>query len=163
MLGSLAEADDVLQEAWLRIGRSDTSDVEDLGGWFTTIVARLSLNVLRARRAKREERLEGGIPDPIVSPPDRVDPEHEALIADSVGLALLIVLDSLAPAERLAFMLHDMFAPRSGSRADPRSRSVSERALSFRHLALRARPVLVNGGPGAFLFSDRRSPSWASR
>jgi RNA polymerase sigma-70 factor, ECF subfamily len=110
MLGSLAEADDVLQEAWLRISRSNTGGIENLGGWFTTIVARLSLNALRARRAKREAPLEGGIPDLVVSPPDGVDPEHEALIADSAGLALLVVLDTLSPAERLAFVLHDMFA-----------------------------------------------------
>ncbi len=110
MLGSLSEADDVLQEAWLRLSRSDTSEVENLAAWFRTIVARMALNLLRARRAKREEALEVGMPDPIISPPDGVDPEHEALIADSVGLALLIVLDTLAPAERLAFVLHDMFA-----------------------------------------------------
>jgi RNA polymerase sigma factor (sigma-70 family) len=110
MLGSLSDADDALQEAWLRLSRSDTSAVESLSGWLTTVVARVSLNILRARRAKREEPLEARIPDPIVSPPDGVDPEHEALIADSVGLALLVVLETLAPAERLAFVLHDMFA-----------------------------------------------------
>ena len=110
MLGSLSEADDALQEAWLRLSRSDTSSVENLGGWFTTIVARVSLNMLRARKAKREEPLEGGIPDPIVSPREGADPEQEALISDSVGLALLVVLETLAPAERIAFVLHDMFA-----------------------------------------------------
>ncbi|HUA47010.1 MAG TPA: sigma-70 family RNA polymerase sigma factor [Solirubrobacteraceae bacterium] len=109
ILGSVSEADDALQEAWLRLSRSDASSVENLGGWFTTIVARVSLNMLRARKAKREEPLEGRIPDPIVSPRDGTDPEHEALIGDSVGLALLVVLESLAPAERVAFVLHDMF------------------------------------------------------
>jgi RNA polymerase sigma factor (sigma-70 family) len=110
MLGSLSEADDALQEAWLRISRSDTSDVENLAGWLTTVVGRVSLNMLRARRLKREVPLDGGVPDPIVTSPDGGDPEHEALTADSVGLALLVVLDTLAPAERLAFVLHDMFA-----------------------------------------------------
>ena len=110
MLGSLSEADDALQEAWLRASSADTSGVENLGGWFTTVVARVSLNMLRARKAKREQPLEMGIPDPVVSPRDGADPEHEALIADSAGLALLVVLDTLAPAERLAYVLHDMFA-----------------------------------------------------
>jgi RNA polymerase sigma factor (sigma-70 family) len=110
MLGSLSEADDAVQEAWLRLSRSDTSAVENLGGWFTTIVSRVSLNMLRARKAKREEPLETRMPDPIVTAPQGADPEHEALIADSVGLALLAVLETLAPAERLAFVLHDMFA-----------------------------------------------------
>jgi RNA polymerase sigma-70 factor (ECF subfamily) len=110
MLGSISEAEDALQEAWLRVSRSDTSDVDNLGGWFTTVVARVALNMLQARKAKREESLEERLPDPIVSTEDEVDPEHEALIADSVGLALLVVLETLAPAERLAFVLHDMFA-----------------------------------------------------
>jgi RNA polymerase sigma-70 factor, ECF subfamily len=110
MLGSLSEADDALQQAWLRLSRADTSDIENLGGWFTTIVARVSLNMLRARKAKREEPLDDRIPDPIVAAPDGSDPEQEALIADSVLLALLVVLETLAPAERLAFVLHDMFA-----------------------------------------------------
>ncbi len=110
LLGSLSEADDALQEAWLRLSRADTGSVENLGGWFTTIVARVSLNMLRSRKAKRETPLEAGIPDPIVSPPDGGDPEHQALIADSAGLALLVVLEMLAPAERVAFVLHDMFA-----------------------------------------------------
>src|SRR5215203_1062787 len=110
MLGSLSEADDALQEAWLRMSRSDTGDIENLGGWMRTVVARVSLNMLRARKAKREDPLEGWLPDPVVSPDAGADPEHEALIADSVGLALLVVLETLAPAERLAFVLHDMFA-----------------------------------------------------
>jgi RNA polymerase sigma-70 factor (ECF subfamily) len=110
MLGSLSEADDALQEAWLRLSRADSSGVENLAGWFTTVVGRVSLNMLRARKAKREESLETRLPDPIVSTDTEVDPEHEALISDSVGLALLVVLETLAPAERLAFVLHDMFA-----------------------------------------------------
>ncbi len=110
MLGSVGEADDAVQEAWLRLSRADTSDVENLGGWLTTVVARVCLNMLRSRRARREEPLEVHVPDPIVSREDGVDPEHEALLADAVGLALLVVLEQLGPAERLAFVLHDMFA-----------------------------------------------------
>src|SRR5436309_1015366 len=110
MLGSLSEADDAVQEAWLRVSRADTSVVENLGGWLTTIVARVCLNTLRSRKARREEPLEVRMPDPIVSRADGMDPEHEALLADSVGLALLVVLETLAPAERVAFVLHDVFA-----------------------------------------------------
>jgi RNA polymerase sigma-70 factor, ECF subfamily len=110
MLGSVSEADDAVQEAWLRLSRSDPNAIDNLGGWLTTVVARVSLNVLRARRTRREEPLEVHVPEPIVSPADGVDPEHEALLADSVGLALLVVLETLDPAERLAFVLHDMFA-----------------------------------------------------
>ena len=110
MLGSLAEADDAVQETWQRVSRSDTSDVENLGGWLTTITSRVCLNVLRSRRTRREEPLEAYVPDPIVERPDTDDPEHEAVLADSVGLALLVVLETLAPAERLAFVLHDLFA-----------------------------------------------------
>ena len=106
MLGSLSEADDAVQEAWLRLSRTDASEVENLGGWLTTVVARISLNTLRSRNVRRETQL----PDPIVSHADGVDPEHEALLTDSVGLALLVVLETLDPAERLAFVLHDMFA-----------------------------------------------------
>jgi RNA polymerase sigma factor (sigma-70 family) len=110
MLGSLSEADDAVQEGWLRLSRSDTSDVENLRAWLTTVVARVCLNVLRSRRTRREEPLGVHVPDPVVSPADGTQPEHEALLADSVGLALLVVLETLAPAERLAFVLHDMFA-----------------------------------------------------
>jgi len=109
MLGSLSEADDAVQEAWLRLSRADTSQVDDLGAWLTTVVARVCLNVLRSRAARREEPIRPHMPDPVVSAVDAVDPEDEALIADSVGLALLIVLDTLAPAERLAVVLHDAF------------------------------------------------------
>src|SRR5438477_2141872 len=110
MLGSLSEADDAVQDAWLRLRRTDTSEVENLRGWLTTIVARVALNMLRARRTRREQPLDVHVPDPIIDPADGTDPEHEALLADSVGLALLVVLETLNPAERLAFVLHDMFA-----------------------------------------------------
>jgi RNA polymerase sigma factor (sigma-70 family) len=110
LLGSVSEADDALQEAWLRLSRSDMSGVESVGAWLTTVVARVSLNMLRARKARREQSLEARFPDPIVASPDGADPERQALIADSVGFALLIVLDALDPAERVAFVLHDMFA-----------------------------------------------------
>jgi RNA polymerase sigma factor (sigma-70 family) len=110
MLGSLSEADDAVQEAWLRLSRTDTSEVENLGGWLTTVVARVSLNMLRSRDVRREEPLSVRVPDPIVDRADGTDPEHEALLADSVGLALLVVLETLTPPERLAFVLHDIFA-----------------------------------------------------
>ena len=110
MLGSLSEADDAVQEAWLRLSRSDTSAVENLPGWLTTVVARICLNMLKSRRSRREDSLDSRLPDPIVSREDGLDPEHQALLADSVGLALLVVLETLEPAERLAFVLHDMFA-----------------------------------------------------
>ena len=110
MLGSLAEADDAVQEAWLRLSRANTSGVENLGGWLTTIVARVCLNMLQSRRSRREEPLEAHLPDPIVSAQDGIDPEQQALLAEGVGLALLVVLDTLTPAERVAFVLHDMFA-----------------------------------------------------
>ncbi len=110
MLGSLSEADDAVQEAWLRLSRSDADEIENLGAWLTTVVARVSLNQLRTRRMRREEPLGVRVPDPIIDPADGTNPEHEALLADSVGLALLVVLETLTPAERLAFVLHDMFA-----------------------------------------------------
>ena len=109
MLGSLAEADDAVQDTWLRLSRTGASEVENLGGWLTTIVARVCLNMLRARNTRREESLDVGLPDPVIRPEGMLQPDEEALLADSVGLALLVVLDTLAPAERLAFVLHDMF------------------------------------------------------
>lgn len=109
MLGSQSEADDAVQESWLHLSRSDTSGVENMGGWLTTIVARVCLDMLRSRKSRREEPMDTHVPDPIASREDGIDPEHEALLADSVGLALLVVLDTLSPAERLAFVLHDMF------------------------------------------------------
>jgi RNA polymerase sigma-70 factor, ECF subfamily len=110
MLGSLSEADDAVQEAWLRLSRSDASQVHNLGAWLTTVVARISLNMLRSRNTRREEAMGVFVPEPVVDSADGTDPEHEALLADSVGLALLVVLETLSPAERLAFVLHDMFA-----------------------------------------------------
>ena len=110
MLGSVSEADDAVQESWLRLSRSDTSGVENLGGWLTTVVARVCLDMLRSRESRHEEPLDEHVPDPIVRREDGMDPEHEALLADSVGLALLVVLNTLNPAERLAFVLHDLFA-----------------------------------------------------
>jgi RNA polymerase sigma factor (sigma-70 family) len=109
MLGSLSDAEDVVQEAWLRLNRSDPS-VENMRGWLTTVVARLSLDELRARRSRGEQPLAGRLPDLLVDRVDGIDPEHEALLADSVGLALLVVLETLSPPERLAFVLHDIFA-----------------------------------------------------
>jgi RNA polymerase sigma factor (sigma-70 family) len=110
MLGSVSEADDAVQEAWLRASGAETSEVENMRAWLTTVVARVSLNMLRSRRSKREEPLDVHVPEPIVSSEDGLQPEHEALLADSVGLALLVVLETLNPAERLAYVLHDMFA-----------------------------------------------------
>ncbi len=110
MLGSVSEADDAVQDAWIRLSRSDTSEVQNLGAWLTTVVARVALNMLRSRKARHEQSLDVHVPDPIVDPADGTDPEHEALLADSVGLALLVVLETLTPPERLAFVLHDMFA-----------------------------------------------------
>lgn len=110
MLGRLEEADDAVQECWLRLSRSDTSEIENLGGWLTTVVARVCLDMLRSRQSRREEPLVMHVPDPIVSSFGEIDPEQEALLADSVGLALLVVLETLRPAERIAFVLHDVFA-----------------------------------------------------
>src|SRR5436309_3738883 len=135
MLGSLSEADDAVQEAWLRLSRSDADEIENLGGWMTTVVARVSLNMLRSRATRREEPLGVHIPDPIVDPADGTDPEHEALVADSVGLALLIVLETLSPAERLAFVLHDMF----GVPFDEIASIVDRSPEATRQLASRAR------------------------
>ena len=110
MLGSITEADDALQEAWIRLSRANTDDVDNLGGWLTTVVARVSLDMLRARRSRQEDYVGSWLPEPIVSLDDETNPEQEAILADSVGLALLVVLETLTPAERLAFVLHDMFA-----------------------------------------------------
>src|SRR5947208_8673651 len=104
MLGSVSEAEDAVQEAWLRLSRSDADEIENLGGWLTTVVARVSLNMLRSRATRREEPMDVRMPEPIVDSTDGTDPEHETLLADSVGLALLVVLESLSPPERLAFV-----------------------------------------------------------
>jgi RNA polymerase sigma-70 factor (ECF subfamily) len=110
MLGSLSDADDAVQEAWLRLNRSDADEIDNLGAWLTTVVGRISLNMLRSRHRRREEPPRVHQPEPVIDREDGLDPEHEALLADSVGLALLVVLETLTPAERLAFVLHDMFA-----------------------------------------------------
>ena len=110
MLGTLTDAEDAVQEAWIRLNRADTDDVDNLGAWLTTVVARICLNMLRARHARHDEVLVAQIPDPIVDPVGECDPEHQALLADAVGLALFVVLETLAPPERLAFVLHDVFA-----------------------------------------------------
>jgi RNA polymerase sigma factor (sigma-70 family) len=135
MLGSVSEADDAVQEAWLRLSRTDTRDVENLGGWLTTVVARVSLNMLRSRKSRREEPIGVRLPEPIVDHADGVDPEHEALLADSVGLALLVVLETLSPSERLAFVLHDMF----GVPFDEIAAIVDRSPDAARQLASRAR------------------------
>jgi RNA polymerase sigma-70 factor (ECF subfamily) len=143
MLGSLSEADDAVQEAWIRLSRSDADEIENLGGWLTTVVARISLNMLRSRRSRREQPLGPRVPDPIVDRADGTDPEHEALLADSVGLALLVVLDALAPAERLAFVLHDMFAMPFDRIAQILDRSPT----AVRQLASRARRSVSGAAP----------------
>jgi RNA polymerase sigma factor (sigma-70 family) len=135
LLGSLSEADDAVQEAWLHLSRADTSVVANLGGWLTTVVARICLDMLRARTSRREEPLGAHVPEQIVNRDDGGDPEHEVLLADSVGLALLVVLDTLAPAERLAFVLHDIFAVPFEEIAPIVGRSAS----AARQLASRAR------------------------
>src|SRR5262245_60381422 len=110
MLGSLSEADDAVQEAWLRLSRSDVAGIESLSAWLTTVVGRVCLDMLRSRRSRDEESIDGRLPDLLVDRVDGMDPEHEALLGDSVGLAMLVVLQTLSPAERLAFVLHDIFA-----------------------------------------------------
>jgi RNA polymerase sigma-70 factor (ECF subfamily) len=135
MLGSTAEADDAVQEAWLRLSRSDANAVDNLGGWLTTVVARLCLDALRTRTSRREEPMGVHIPDVLIEPADQNDPEHEAELADSVGLAMLVVLDTLAPAERLAFVLHDTF----GLPFEQIARIVDRSPTATRQLASRAR------------------------
>src|SRR5919197_550397 len=143
MLGSVSEADDALQEAWLRVSRADTGGVENMGGWLTTVVARVCLNMLRSRTARREDLVDPHVPDPIVTPADGVDPEYEALLSDSVGLALLVVLETLTPAERLAFVLHDMF----GVPFDEIAPMVDRTPDAARQLASRARRRVRGAAP----------------
>jgi RNA polymerase sigma factor (sigma-70 family) len=143
MLGSVTEADDAVQEAWLRLSRADASRVENLGGWLTTVVARVSLDMLRSRNARREQPLETRVPEPIVSNDSGADPEHAALLADSVGLALLVVLETLSPAERLAFVLHDMF----GVPFDEIAPIVDREPAAARQLASRARRRVRGAAP----------------
>jgi RNA polymerase sigma-70 factor (ECF subfamily) len=142
MLGSLTEADDAVQEAWIRLSRTDTSQVDNLRAFLTTVVARVCLNMLRSRKTRREASLSTHLPDPIVSPMEGIDPEQEALLGDSVGLALLVVLDTLTPAERLAFVLHDVFAVPF----DQIARIVGRTPSAARQLASRARRR-VQGAP----------------
>ncbi len=142
MLGSLSEAEDAVQESWLRLSRSDTSGVENLGGWLTTVVARVCLDTLRSRKSRREEPLESHEPRPDATDDDGIDPEQEALLADSVGLALLVVLEALEPAERVAFVLHDMF----DLSFDEIAPIVGRTPIAARQLASRARRR-VQGSP----------------
>lgn len=135
MLGSLSEADDAVQEAWIRLSRNDTSGVENMGGWLTTIVSRVCLDMLRSRKSRREELTLTSMPEPVTSRLDGSDPEHEALLADSVGLAMLMVLGNLNPAERIAFVLHDIFALSFSEIAPIIGRS----EIAARQLASRAR------------------------
>jgi RNA polymerase sigma-70 factor (ECF subfamily) len=144
ILGSLNEAEDAVQDSWLRLSRADTSEVENLGGWLTTVVARVALNRLRSRNTRRELPLDVHVPDPIIDRADGTDPEHEALLADSVGLALLVVLETLSPPERLAFVLHDMFAVPFEEIARILERSPE----AARQLASRARRRVRGAAPG---------------
>jgi RNA polymerase sigma factor (sigma-70 family) len=144
LLGSFSEADDAVQEAWLRLSRSGAGGVENLGGWLTTVVARVCLDMLRSRKSRREEPLDTPLADVAVSPDAGTDPEHEAVLADSIGLALLVVLETLAPAERLAFVLHDLFAVPFDEIAPIVGRSPA----AARQLASRARRR-VQGAPAA--------------
>ena len=150
MLGSPSEADDAVQEAWLRLSRSDTGGIENLGGWLTTVVARVCLNMLSARSSRREEPIGVHLPDPAGGPEDGIDPEQEAILADSVGPALLVVLDALTPAERLAFVLHDLFAVPFDEIAAILGRSPA----ATRQLASRARRRVQGSAPDPA--ADRR-------
>ena len=142
MLGAVGEVDDAVQEAWLRLSRTDATGIDNLGGWLTTVVARVCLDMLRSRASRREDELTPDMPEPVATGTDRNSPEQEALLADSVGLALLVVLDRLTPAERLAFVLHDMFAVPFEEIAPIVGRS----AEAARQLASRARRRVRGGG-----------------
>src|SRR5829696_8107803 len=132
MLGSTSEADDAVQEAWIRLSRSNAGEeIDNLQAWLVTVVGRVALNTLRSRKSRREELLDAHLPDPIVDRAEGIDPEHEALLSDSLGLALLVVLETLSPAERLAYVLHDMFSRISvaaGRKRSPRIQSAATRA-----------------------------------
>jgi RNA polymerase sigma-70 factor (ECF subfamily) len=143
MLGSRAEAEDAVQEAWLRLSRSDADAVTNLGGWLTTVVGRICIDMLRARRSRHEDYVGSWIPEPVVAADDEADPEQQALLADSVGLALLVVLETLAPAERLAFVLHDMF----GVSFDEIAPIVDRSPAAARQLASRARRRVRGAAP----------------
>ena len=154
MLGSLTEADDAVQEAWLRLSRSDASQIGNLGGWLTTVVARVCLDLLRSRTSRREESMDADKPEPAAHPSRSADPEQEALLADSVGLALLVVLQRLTPAERVAFVLHDMFAVPF----DEIGEIVGREPAAARQLASRARRRVRGTGtvPDPNLSEQRR-------
>lgn len=152
MLGSFTEADDAVQEAWLRLHRSDTEAVTNLEAWLTTVVARVCLDMLRSRRTRRETYIGSWLPEPLVSTNDEVDPEHEALLADSVGLALLVVLDTLTPAERLSFVLHDMFSVPFEQIAS----IVGRTPAAARQLASRARHRVQNVAPEPEIDASRQ-------
>jgi RNA polymerase sigma factor (sigma-70 family) len=144
ILGSLSEADDAVQEAWLRLRRTDASEIENLDGWLTTVVARICLNMLRSRRTRAEQPLDAFVPEPVIgSAAAGMDPEHEALLADAVGIALQVVLDTLGPAERLAFVLHDMFAVPF----DEIAAMVERSPQATRQLASRARRRVRDAAP----------------
>jgi RNA polymerase sigma-70 factor (ECF subfamily) len=143
MLGSVAEAEDAVQEAWLRLSRSNADAVKNLGGWLTTVVGRICVDMLRARRSRNEDYLGTWLPEPVVSSDETTDPEHEAELADSVGLALLVVLETLGPAERLAFVLHDMF----GVPFEEIAPIVGRNATATRQLASRARRRVRGAAP----------------
>src|SRR5712692_10099398 len=143
ILGSLSEADDAVQEAWLRLQRTGADEIDNLEAWLTTVVARICLNMVRARTTRGEQPLDGFVPEPLVSPPTREDPEYEALLADAVGVALQVVLDMLAPAERVAFVLHDMFAVPFDEIASLLDRSPG----ATRQLASRARQRVQDNAP----------------
>jgi RNA polymerase sigma-70 factor (ECF subfamily) len=154
ILGSIAEADDAVQEAWFRLHRSDTSTVENMRGWLTTVVSRVALDMLRARQSRREEVLDGPLAEPVITIPDPSDPEQQALMADSVGLALLVVLEKLTPAERLAFVLHDMF----GMPFEEIAPIVDRNPQATRQLASRARRRVRGAAPdpAAHTLSEQR-------
>lgn len=143
MLGSLSEADDAVQEAWLRLARVDPSEIDNLGAWLTTTVGRICLDMLRARQSRREEAWEARLPDPMISPQDPTQPEHQAVLADSIGLAMLVVLDSLNPAERVTFVLHDMFAVPF----DHIARIIGKTPAATKMLGSRARRRVRDGAP----------------
>jgi len=142
MLGSVSEADDAVQDAWLRLSRAGADDVENLGGWLTTVVARVCLNRLRSRKARPEDPVGVHVPDPLIRTPDQAGPEEEALLADSVGLAMIVVLDTLSPPERLAFVLHDIF----GLPFEEIAPLVDRTPAAARQLASRARRRVRGGG-----------------
>src|SRR5690349_5073609 len=143
MLGSLSEADDAVQEAWLRLNRADANDIDNLNGWLTTVVGRIALDMLRSRASRREESLDGAPSAPIARNAAADDPEQEAILADSVGLAMMVVLDTLTPAERLAFVLHDMFAVPF----DDIAAIVGRTPAAARQLASRARRRVQGAAP----------------